>query len=214
VFEGSSVYELRERLGFNIAVHYRPEVDFVVPVPESGVPVGYGYSQATGVPIRMGIVRDRYESGRSFMQDNQLKREDTVNKKLNIIPAILEGKAVLLTEDSLVRGTTMKNLIEELRAAGATEVHVAFSCPPIISGCRYGIDFYDKDLTARPFRDVSRPEINREIAKRIGANSAYYQTIDGLVEALRVSRENLCLSCLTGIYVQPGSLMSEEERKK
>jgi len=210
-----SVYVIRERLGIEIAKDYRPKVDFVVPVPESGVPASYGYSRATGVPVRMGIVRDRYESGRSFMQDDQYKREDVVNKKLNIIPDILRDQRVLLLEDSLVRGTTMRKLIEEIRVfAGATEVHIALSCPPIVSECRYGIDFYNKDLVARPFHGREHEEINAEVAEKIGADSVHYQTIDGLAEALGTTREKLCLSCLTGIYVQPGSFVSEEERKK
>jgi amidophosphoribosyltransferase len=121
---------------------------------------------------------------------------------------------VLITEDSLVRGTTMKGMINEIRAAGAEEIHVAFSCPPITDECRYGIDFYNDKLIARSFKGRPAEEINREIAKEIGADSVYYQTMDGLIDALAVSREKLCLSCLTGVYVQPGSFMTEEERKK
>jgi amidophosphoribosyltransferase len=214
VFEGSGVSAIRERLGYEIGTNYKPNVHMVLPVPESGLPISFGYSQATGIPVHMGIVRDRYESGRSFMQDNQEKRESVASKKFNIVSEIVNGKSVVLVEDSVVRGTTMRGLIAELRYCGAIEVHVAFACPPIVSECRYGIDFYNKNLIARPFKDRPRDEMNREIAKIIQANSVYYQTIDGMVNAIGVKKENLCLSCLTGVYVQPGSFSSEEDRKR
>ncbi|MGA3020432.1 MAG: amidophosphoribosyltransferase [Candidatus Micrarchaeales archaeon] len=213
-FEGKSVAEIREKLGFEVAGRYRPDVNIIIPIPETGWDIGLGYSRATGIPIRRGVVRDRYESGRSFMRGDQLSREKVVNRKLNVIPEIVRGKHVLITEDSLVRGTTMKGMINEIRAAGAEEIHVAFSCPPITDECRYGIDFYNDKLIARSFKGRPAEEINREIAKEIGADSVYYQTMDGLIDALAVSREKLCLSCLTGVYVQPGSFMTEEERKK
>jgi amidophosphoribosyltransferase len=213
-FEGNSVAEIRERLGFEVAEHYRPDVNVIIPIPETGWDTGLGYSRATGIAVRRGVVRDRYESGRSFMRGDQVSRERVVNRKLNVIPEIVKGKHVLITEDSLVRGTTMKGIINEIRAAGAIEIHVAFSCPPITDECRYGIDFYNNNLIARPFKGRPAAEINREIAKEIGADSVYYQTIEGLVDALTVPKEKLCLSCLTGNYVQPGAFMTEEERKK
>ena len=213
MFEGSCVSEIRQRQGYEIGMKYRPKVDMVLPVPESGFPLSFGYSQATGVPVYMGIVRIRYEPGRSFMQGSAAQRKSVRNEKFNV-SEVVDGKRVLEIDDSTVRGGTQKELVAELRDCGAKEVHVALGCPPIISECRYGIDIYNRDLIARPYMSLSQAEMNKEIAKIIGADSVYYQTIDGLVNAIGVHRENMCLSCLTGVYVQPGSFCSEEERKR
>jgi amidophosphoribosyltransferase len=209
----TTVYKIRETLGAELAEYYRPDVDFVSPIPDSGVPAACGYSNATGLPNQMSIIRNRYLS-RTFMQSDQSKREAAVDLKLNPIPEVLKGKRVILIDDSLVRGTTMNKIVAKTRNAGAIEVHVAFTCPPVISGCMYGIDIYNENLAARQFRDRTHDEMNIEIAEIIGADSVYYLTIDSLVKALNMSREGLCLSCLNGIYVQPGKLVSEEERKK
>lgn len=201
-FEGTNVYEARENMGFRIANNYRPDVDCVVPIPDSGVSLGYGYSNATGVPIRMGLVKDRYESKRSFMQGNQQARVAVVSKKLSAIREVLAGKRVLLTDDSIVRATTIARTIKKVRAAGAVAVHVAVSCPPIISECYYGVDIYNNELAAREHMGKPLKEIDRLIAKKVGADSIYYPTIKHLVHSIGIRERDLCLSCLNGKYVQ------------
>lgn len=213
VFEGSLVYEVRKRLGLKIAEHYKPDVDFFVPVPDSGNAVSCGYGQANRIPMEGALVKDRYERKRSFMQESHAHREIVVKNKLNVIGAVVEGKRILLIDDSLVRGLTMSNLIFDLRAEGAKEVHVAFSCPPIISQCYFGIDFYNQDLVARAFSSGGQEQMNIEIAKLIGADSVYYTTIDDLAWAIGLPRSSLCISCLTGEYVQDVKPESEASRK-
>ncbi len=203
VIGGSNIYLVREMLGAKIALRYRPSIDFVVPVPDSGLAVAYGYAKATGMPIRMGLVKDRYESKRSFMQNSQKQREEVLGKKLNVVPEVVHGKRILLLDDSLVRGTTTKKTIEMLREAGAKSVHIAFSCPPIISQCGYGVDFYNEQLLARTYMQKEGSEMNKAVAKAIGADSLYYNTISDLSDAISREEKDLCLSCLTGVYRQP-----------
>ena len=212
--EGGNIYTIRENLGAEIAGHYRPRVDFVAPIMDSGFVVASGYSRATGVPICGAVVKDRYESRRSFMQNDQNSRDMVVGKKLNVIADLVKGKSVLLMDDSLVRGTTMRKVVKEMRESGAKEVHLAVSCPPIVSQCGDGIDFYNDSLIARPFREMKPEELNRTIAKLVGVDTFYYQTIDDLARAIGLKREQLCLSCLTGIYAQPFKLKSEAERRE
>ncbi|MDE1871407.1 MAG: amidophosphoribosyltransferase [Candidatus Micrarchaeota archaeon] len=211
--EGANVYKMRESMGFRIAGNYRPDVDCIVPVPDSGISVAYGYNQATGIPIRMGIVKDRYESKRSFMQEDQKLRVNVVNKKLSVVAEVVKGNRVLLMDDSLVRGTTIAGTIKELRDAGANEVHIAVSCPPIISQCHFGLDFYNKDLIARQYMDRKHEKMSELVAAKIGADSFYYPTIPDLVSAIGVREKDLCLSCLNGKYVQDVPQESEESRK-
>lgn len=212
-FEGQSVYMVRKRFGFEIAKHYKPEVEMVVPIMDSGYYVALGYSQATGLRVEAAIVKDRYESRRSFMQNDHKSREHVAKKKLNVIPQAVEGKRVLLIDDSVVRGTQLRPLVEALKKAGAKEVHLAVSCPPIISQCPYGIDFYDEELIARLHKDKPVEEIEKEVAKKIGLDSMHYQRIDGLVAAIGLQKEQLCLGCLTGEYPQPFDPVSAKERK-
>ncbi len=213
-FEGTNVYLARENLGIRIANDYRPAVDFIVPVPEAGKSIAYGYNRATGIPIRTGLIRDRYESKRSFMQKDQQAREAVINKKLNVIAEVVNGKKILLLDDSLVRGTTMASTIRKLREAGAKEVHIALSCPPIISECYFGIDFYNESLIARPYKDMPRDQVNGLVASVIGADSLYYPPIEDLVDAIGIRKRDLCLSCLTGRYAQKVQPIGEEARKK
>jgi amidophosphoribosyltransferase len=216
LFEGKNVYGIRERLGYELAMHYRPQVDVVVPVPETARPIAQEYGWVTGVKVREGLVKNRYVSTRSFMKKDKESREAVVREKFSADPSIVGGKRVLVIEDSLVRGTTMRIIIDKLRKAGAKEVYVAFSCPPITDECPYGIDMYNKDLAARSVKGAPHQEICEKIAKDIGADGVYYNTKDSLVKALEVPERDLCVSCLTGVYVQPGTgtYMSEEERKR
>ncbi len=212
-FEGQNVYMVRKKLGFEIAKHYRPEVDMVVPVMDSGYYVALGYSEATGLRIEAAIVKDRYESRRSFMQNDHKSRQHVARKKLNIIPQAVSGKRVLLVDDSIVRGNQLRPLIDALKKAGAEKVHLAVSCPPIVSQCPYGVDFYNDELIARPHKDKPVEEIEKAVANEIGLDSVYYQRIDGLVSAIGLKKEQLCLGCLNGEYPQPFIPESANERK-
>jgi amidophosphoribosyltransferase len=203
-----TVNDMRERLGAEIAKYYRPDVDIVVGIPDSGMAAAKGYAEATGLPFKMGLFRCRYRTARSFMQGSQDERTTTVNKKINPIPEILKGNSVLLIDDSLIRGTTIRKQIAEVKIAGAKEVHVAVTFPPVISGCRYGVDFSGDELIAKKIIDEAKEKgkkmnpgkMNREIAKRIGAKSAYYLTLDSLANASGMPRNSLCPSCVTGEY--------------
>jgi amidophosphoribosyltransferase len=203
-----TVLEMRKRLGAEIAKHYRPDVDIVVGIPDSGVAAAMGYAEATGLPSEMGIVRCRYRTARSFMKGSQSERATTVNKKLNPVPNVLRGKSVLLVDDSVIRGTTIEDQIAEVKIAGAREVHVASTFPPVISGCRFGVDFDDKELIARRIVDdakekgeeMTHEKMNLEMARRINAKSAYYLTLDSLANAFGMPRNSLCPSCVTGKY--------------
>jgi amidophosphoribosyltransferase len=212
-FEGQSVYAVRKRFGYEIAKSYKPDVDIVVPIMDSGYYVALGYSQATGLRLEAAIVKDRYESRRSFMQNDHDSRVHVASKKLNVIPQAVKGMKVLLVDDSIVRGTQLTALVEALKKAGTKEVHLAVSCPPIVSQCPYGIDFYDEELIARPYKGRPIEEIEAAVAKKIGLDSMHYQRIEGLVAAIGLPRERLCLGCLTGEYPQPFTPVSAKERK-
>jgi amidophosphoribosyltransferase len=213
VVEGKNVHTVRKRLGAEIAKHYRPEVDMLVPIMESGFSVTMGASQETGIPMDMGVAKDRNVTGRSFMDNEQQSREKIVKKKLNVIPEVVRGKSVWMLDDSLVRGTTMAGLVREVREAESKEIYLALSCPPIVSPCIYGIDFYKEQLIARPLIGKDPEMIDKAVGEKIGVDGLYYQRIDGLVEAIGLPKEQLCLSCLTGVYKQPVIFKSEEERK-
>ncbi|MDE1859874.1 MAG: amidophosphoribosyltransferase [Candidatus Micrarchaeota archaeon] len=220
IFEGTNAYIVRDRLGAKMAERYSPEVDFVMPVPDSGRAAAQGYANARGIPLLEGIMKERYESKRSFIQDEQLDRQGVIKRKLSIIKSVVEGKDILVIDDSLVRGNTAPYLIKMLREAGAREIHMAFACPPIVSQCAYGVDFYNSQLFARQFMngkiDMNWPDstFNEHIAQKLGVSSVYYNTIGDLVESIGKSEESLCLSCLTGEYKQDIVLQTQAARRQ
>ena len=136
---GRSVNESREALGRLLAREHPVEADIVVPVPDSGVPAAVGYALESGIPFRMGLIRNHY-IGRTFIEPSQAIRDFGVKLKLNPVRRMIEGKRVMLVDDSIVRGTTSRKIVRMVREAGATEVHVRISCPPTISPCYYGVD--------------------------------------------------------------------------
>jgi len=192
--EGFSVYEVRKRLGRKLAELYPVEADVVIPVPDSGRTAASGYSEASGIPLSEGLIKNRYVH-RTFIMPRQREREKAVRLKMNPIPHVLSGKRIVLVDDSIVRGTSMKHIVSLLRKAGAKEVHVRISCPPIISPCFCGIDFQRIEELIRGKTSLE------ETRKIIGADSLEYMTIDGLVEAIGLGHTELCLSCLTGEYL-------------
>ena len=195
VIEGECVYEVRIRLGEKLAETYDfSDADVIVPVPDTSRPAALGISLKTGVPVVEGLIKNRY-IGRTFIMPKQEQRENAVKLKLNPIRSVIAGKHVVLVDDSIVRGTTIRNILKLLRSA--RKVTVAITCPPIIAPCFYGID-----IACHAELIAARHGVE-EIERIIGADRLCYQTIDGLVEAIGLGKERLCLACLTGEYPTP-----------
>lgn len=205
--ENVSVYRARYRLGEALAELFDKDVDVVIPVPETSRIAALGFSQRTGLPLAEGFGVNRYV-WRTFIMPND--REDSVYVKFNPIKEVVKGSRVVVIDDSIVRGTTSRFLISLLRRAGAREVHLAVTCPPITSPCYMGIDFPTyKELIAST-RSVE------EVRRIIGADSLTYMTVDKLVESIGLPECELCLACLTGEYpidVEP-KLLSERWVKR
>jgi amidophosphoribosyltransferase len=190
---GRSVNEVRTNLGKILAREQPVNADVVVPVPDSGVCAAMGYAEASGVPVRMGLIRNHY-IGRTFIQPQQSIRHFGVKVKLNPVRSILEGQRVILVDDSIVRGTTSRKIVRMVRAAGAREVHVRISCPPTISPCFYGVD------TPRRSELIAATHTIEEIRKYLEADSVAYLSLEGLMSAVDGDRRSYCSSCYTGVY--------------
>ncbi len=191
---GRSVQESREALGQQLAREAPVEGDIVVPVPDSGVSAALGYSHESGISFRFGLIRNHYV-GRTFIEPEQKMRDFGVKLKLNPVRSLLEGRRVILVDDSIVRGTTSRKIVRMVRDAGATEVHVRISCPPTISPCFYGVDTPSKRQLIAANNSVD------EIRQFIGADSLAYLSLEGMKRACGES-ENLryCTACYTGVY--------------
>jgi amidophosphoribosyltransferase len=193
---GKSVHLARQRMGEELARQAPAEADMVMPVPESGVPAAQGFARSSGIPYGDGFVKNRYV-GRTFIQPNQRQRGAGVRIKLNPIAANLKGKKVVVVDDSIVRGTTTRQIIAVLREAGAVEVHFRVSSPPYRWPCFYGLDTGERaDLLAA---DMSVGEIK----EFLGVDSLAYLELDRLVAATEVGRESFCSACFTGDYPVP-----------
>ena len=190
---GKSVNEVRTNLGRLLAREQRIDADVVVPVPDSGVCAAMGYADEAGIPLRMGLIRNHYV-GRTFIQPQSSIRHFGVKVKLNPVRSILDGKRVVLVDDSLVRGTTSRKIVRMVRAAGAQEVHVRISCPPTISPCFYGVD------TPSRSELIAATHSLEQIREFLEADSVAYLSLEGLFSAVGVGRECYCTSCYTGIY--------------
>jgi len=194
---GENVYLYRKRLGHRLAREHSPDVDFVMPFPDSGNYAALGYAEERSVPFEMGMVRNHY-IGRTFIQPTQIMRNFGVRVKLNPVRPLLRGKKVLIVEDSIIRGTTSRSRISSLRKIGVKEIHMAVSCPPTRYPCPYGIDFPSKgELLATREKDV------QTIAGFIGLDSLYYLSLEGMIEATGMSKNHFCLACYTGDYPLP-----------
>jgi amidophosphoribosyltransferase len=196
--EGRSVYDARKKIGEVLAAEAPADADIVVPVPDSGVPSAIGYAQASGLPFELGIIRNHYV-GRTFIEPTQAIRNLGVKRKHNANRAMLEGKRVVLVDDSIVRGTTSKKIVEMVRQAGATEVHMRISSPPTKHSCFYGIDTPSSEELLANMHNVD------EIAKFIGVDSLAYISVDGLYQAMgHAGRDNktpqFCDACFTNDY--------------
>ena len=209
IIDGVSVAEARLRLGINLAKkdpllkdpEFRKNA-IIVPVPDSGRSVAVGYAQEAKLPYAEGLMKNRYVH-RTFIMPGQAKRKIAVKEKLNPIKSVVQGKDVIILDDSIVRGTTTQQIVSLLREkGGAKTVNVRISCPPIVSACYMGIDFPTREeLIAGKYQILYGNENYIEkVRKTIGADTLIYQTIDDLIEAIGKTRNQLCLACLTGDY--------------
>ncbi len=190
---GRSVNEVRTELGRIMAREQPVDADVVVPVPDSGVCAAMGYAEQSGIPLRMGLIRNHYV-GRTFIQPQSSIRHFGVKVKLNPVRSILAGKRVVMVDDSIVRGTTSRKIVGMVRAAGAKEVHVRISCPPTISPCFYGVDTPSKSEL------IAATHTLAEIREFLEADSVAYLSLEGLMSAVGSSRGSYCSSCYTGVY--------------
>ena len=194
---GINVYQTRKRMGQILAQECPIDGDFVMPFPDSGNYAAIGYSQESGIPLEFGVIRNHYV-GRTFIQPTQSMRDFNVRVKLNPVRSFLEGKRVIIIEDSIIRGTTGKSRIKSLRHAGASEVHMMVSCPPTRYPCYYGIDFPSSSELVASQREVD------QIAEFLGLDSLYYLSLEGMVRATGMSADDFCLACFNAKYpVEP-----------
>jgi amidophosphoribosyltransferase len=191
---GRPVQVSREALGRQLAREAPVEADIVVPVPDSGVTAAMGYAAESGVPFRFGLIRNHY-IGRTFIEPEQSVRDFGVRLKLNPVRSVLEGKRVILIDDSIVRGTTSRKIVRMVRGAGAREVHFRVSCPPTISPCFYGVD------TPSRKHLIAANKSLEEIREYIGADSLAYLSLDGMKQACgEGEKTSYCTACYTGKY--------------
>ena len=190
---GRPINQSREQLGRLLAREHPADADVVTPVPDSGVPAAVGYAAESGIPFRMGLIRNHYV-GRTFIEPEQSIRDFGVKLKLNPVRRMLEGQRVVLVDDSIVRGTTSRKIVRLVREAGATEVHVRISCPPTISPCYYGVD------TPRRDELIAAQQSVEEIRKFLGADSLGYLSLESLRAAVDDKDHKFCTACYTGSY--------------
>jgi amidophosphoribosyltransferase len=190
---GKNLYEARRRMGRELARQLPTEADVVISLPDSGTPAAHGFAEESGIPIREGLIKSRYIT-RTFIQPSQSLREAGIRLKFNPVRPVLEGKRVVIVDDSIVRGNTSRQIVELLRWAGATQVHMRIASPPLHYPCFMGIDIGSKkELIA-----VGRTEA--EVCEVIGADTLAYLRMDGLVKAVGHTIDNFCLACFDGEY--------------
>jgi amidophosphoribosyltransferase len=203
---GESLHAARERMGERLAVEAPVEADVVIPVPDSGTPAAIGYARAAALPFGDGLIKNRYV-GRTFIQPNQELREVGLRLKFNPLPHVLDGKRVIVVDDSIVRGTTTRKIVSLLREAGAREVHLRVSSPAIVSPCFYGVDMATPEQLIAAGRDVD------EVCALLGADSLAYLSLEGLQQAIERPASGFCRACLTGEYpVAPESAAVDKGR--
>lgn len=190
---GKNVYSIRKEMGKELARECKIEADIVVPVPDSGVPSALGYALESGIPFELGIIRNHYV-GRTFIESEQSIRELKVRLKLNPIKEIIEGKRVIVLDDSVVRGTTSRQIVKILKNAGAREVHLLISSPPTISPCFYGVDTPSKQEL------ICATHTLEEVRKYVGADSLHFLSLEGLAKS--VGGGGYCQACFDGKYIQ------------
>ena len=188
-----SVYEARIRMGAALSKEHPVDADVVIPVPDSGVVAAMGYARAAGIPFEMGLIRNHYV-GRTFIEPKDSIRDFGVKLKLNAVPQILAGRRVVVVDDSIVRGTTSRKIVKMIREAGAAEVHVRISSPPVNNPCFYGID------TPTRAELIASSHSVEEVARYITADSVAYLTPKALVDSVKTDGSAFCTACFTGEY--------------
>lgn len=190
---GRGIHATRVAIGERLALEAPADADLVIPVPESGTPAAIGYAKASGIPFGAGLVKNAYV-GRTFIQPSQTIRQLGIRLKLNPLREIIAGKRIVVVDDSIVRGNTQRAIVRMLREAGAREIHVRISSPPVKWPCFYGIDFATRAELIAAGLEVD------EIRRSIGADSLSYVSLEGLIEATTIASERLCSACFTGQY--------------
>ena len=188
-----SVYMARSQAGRMLAKEHPVQADMVIAVPDSGTVAAIGYAEESGIPFGEGLIKNRYV-GRTFIQPDQRMRELSVRLKLNVLRDNVKGKRIIMVDDSIVRGTTSGKIVKMLKDAGATEVHVRVSSPPVIHSCHFGID------TPNPDKLVAATHSLEEICKMIGADSLGYLSVEGLLESINLGDDKICVACFNGEY--------------
>lgn len=191
---GQNVYEMRKAMGERLAQEEPAIADMIVPVPDGGIPAAIGYAQASGIPFEMAIMRNHY-IGRTFIEPTQEMRDLKVKMKLSPINHLIKGKRLVVVDDSIVRGTTSRQIVRMLKAAGAKEVHMRISSPPTTDPCYYGVDTPNKDKL------IAANMTNEEICAFIEADSLGYLSNEGLLLSVNGKEENYCTACFTGKYI-------------
>jgi amidophosphoribosyltransferase len=192
----TSVQKVRKRLGHVLALENPVDADVVVPVPDSSNMAATGYAEESGIPYEMGLIRNHY-IGRTFIEPDQAIRDFGARLKYNAVREALEGKRVILVDDSIVRGTTMRKIVKMIRNVGAKEVHLRITSPPIISPCFYGMDFPSrKEL-------IAATHTLEEIKTYLRVDSLYYLSVEGMMKAVEGTPQGHCVACFTGKYPVP-----------
>jgi len=205
VMHNESLYSYRLRLGRQLAAESPVAADMVLGVPDSGIPAAIGFSEATGIRYAEGLIKNRYV-GRTFIQPTQAMRELGIRVKLNPLKDVLSGKRVIIVDDSIVRGTTSRKLVKALRDAGAAEVHMRISSPPVTHPCFYGIDTDTQDQLIAATKSVA------EISQQLEVDSLAYLSWEGMLEATREDTNSFCSACFTGDY--PVAIPDQVKRSK
>jgi len=191
---GENVHLVRRKLGEQLAKEHPVEADFVVPVPDSGFSAAMGYSFGSGIPLEMGIIRNHYV-GRTFIQPEQVSRDLGVRVKFNLLREVIKGKRIVIVDDSIVRGTTSRIRVRNLRKAGVKAVHLRISCPPHKFPCFYGIDFHrSSELIANKYESLEK------IRQYLEVDSLGYLSLEGMLGCLKYSKNNYCAACWNGKY--------------
>lgn len=208
IMDGRLIYNVRVNIGSVLAEEHPVYADTVAPIPDSGITLAVGYHQRSGIRYRECLMKNRYV-GRTFIMPDQSMREAAVRLKMNTIRPNIEGHSLVLVDDSIVRGTTSRRIVKMVRDAGAKKVHVRIGSPPIIAPCYLGIDMASREELIAAYKTVSGVEAVIE------ADSLGYVSHDGLVKAIGIPKENLCMGCLTGVYPLeiPGEQCSEMQKK-
>jgi len=193
ILDGRLVYDVRVNIGAKLAEEHPAEADIITPIPDSGITLAVGYHQQSGITYKECLMKNRY-IGRTFIMPDQTMRETAVRLKLNTIKPNIEGYKLVLVDDSIVRGTTSRRIVNMVRKAGASSIHVRIGSPPIKAPCYLGIDMASREELIAAFKTIAGVEAV------IGADSLGYVSHKGLVEAIGITEENLCMGCLTGMY--------------